>query len=88
MTRRCDCCDCCDSERYPPPVATRSTTRANRYAKRRRKRVASRDNDLTDTQWLALQEAWGGGCAYCGADGGWLYSATACSRSPAAAATP
>ncbi|EON34275.1 putative endonuclease protein [Gordonia terrae C-6] len=49
-------------------MATRSTTRANRYAKRRRKRVASRDNDLTDTQWLALQQAWGG-CAYCGAVG-------------------
>ncbi|QMT03464.1 HNH endonuclease [Gordonia jinghuaiqii] len=56
----------CDG--YPPHVATRSTTRANRYAKRRRKRVASRDNDLTDSQWLALQEAWGG-CAYCGAVG-------------------
>lgn len=24
------------------------------------------DNDLTDAQWLALKEAWGG-CAYCGA---------------------
>ncbi|ATD70650.1 MULTISPECIES: HNH endonuclease [Gordonia] len=49
-------------------MATRSTTRANRYAKRRRKRVAARDNDLTDTQWLSLREAWGG-CAYCGAAG-------------------
>ena len=25
-------------------------------------------NDLTDQQWLALQQAWGG-CAYCGATG-------------------
>ena len=24
------------------------------------------DNDLTDAQWAALREAWGG-CAYCGA---------------------
>ena len=24
------------------------------------------DNDLTDEQWVALKEAWGG-CAYCGA---------------------
>jgi 5-methylcytosine-specific restriction endonuclease McrA len=26
------------------------------------------DNDLTNAQWLALQEAWAG-CAYCGATG-------------------
>ena len=26
------------------------------------------EHDLTDAQWLALREAWGG-CAYCGADG-------------------
>lgn len=26
------------------------------------------DNDLTDDQWLALVDAWGG-CAYCGAVG-------------------
>ncbi|MDL9936328.1 HNH endonuclease signature motif containing protein [Gordonia sp. ABSL1-1] len=46
----------------------RSRSRANRYAKRRRTRVAARDNDLTPEQWTALQEAWGG-CAYCGASG-------------------
>ncbi|WP_279101625.1 HNH endonuclease [Gordonia bronchialis] len=47
----------------------RSRTRANRYARRRRLRVAARDNDLTDAQWSALKSAWGG-CAYCGrADG-------------------
>jgi len=25
------------------------------------------DNDLTSAQWTAIREAWGGGCAYCGA---------------------
>ena len=52
-----------------PDVPPRSRTRANRYARRRRLRVAARDNDLTDAQWSALKSAWGG-CAYCGrADG-------------------
>ncbi|MEM9513552.1 MAG: HNH endonuclease [Actinomycetota bacterium] len=32
----------------------------------RRRRVRRVDNDLTDTEWTALQDAWGG-CAYCGA---------------------
>ena len=27
--------------------------------------MARHDHDLTDEQWLALQQAWGG-CAYCG----------------------
>lgn len=43
-------------------------TRQQRYDRRRRKRVAARDNDLTADQWAAAQEAWGG-CAYCGARG-------------------
>lgn len=30
--------------------------------------MAKVDHDLTDAQWAALQEAWGG-CAYCGASG-------------------
>jgi hypothetical protein len=30
--------------------------------------MASVDHDLTDEQWSALQERWGG-CAYCGASG-------------------
>lgn len=30
--------------------------------------MASRDHDLTTTQWDALRAAWGG-CAYCGATG-------------------
>lgn len=30
--------------------------------------MARVDHDLTDEQWAALTQAWGG-CAYCGADG-------------------
>ena len=45
-----------------------SRTRAARYAKRRKNRMAKRDHDLTDEQWADLQEAWNG-CAYCGATG-------------------
>ena len=41
-------------------------TRRARAAVRRKRRVAAVVNDLTDAQWLALMEAWGG-CAYCGA---------------------
>lgn len=41
-------------------------TRAARYAKRRQRRMAAVDHDLTEAQWSALQDAWGG-CAYCGA---------------------
>lgn len=37
-----------------------------RAARRRAKRVASADNDLTGEQWTSLLAAWGG-CAYCGA---------------------
>jgi 5-methylcytosine-specific restriction endonuclease McrA len=33
--------------------------------------MAKAVHDLTETQWEALQEAWGG-CAYCGAAGGAL----------------
>lgn len=38
--------------------------KATRYARRRRRRVASVVNDLTDAQWSALRDAWSG-CAYC-----------------------
>ncbi|OSY36977.1 HNH endonuclease [Pseudonocardia autotrophica] len=41
-------------------------SRKARLGARRRKRVAAVVNDLTDEQWSALREAWGG-CAYCGA---------------------
>ena len=43
-----------------------SRSRKARADRRRRRRVAGADNDLTATQWVALQTAWGG-CAYCGA---------------------
>ena len=40
-----------------------------RYARRRQKRMARVEHDLTPEQWVRLQAAWGG-CAYCGnADG-------------------
>jgi 5-methylcytosine-specific restriction endonuclease McrA len=46
--------------------ATASAATRARYAKRRARRVAAADNDLTPAQWDALVAAWGG-CAYCGA---------------------
>ena len=48
------------------PVPSRSVTRAKRYARRRRRRIASKVHELTDSQWDALKVAWSG-CAYCGA---------------------
>lgn len=45
-----------------PPRSRKAT-----IARRRRRRVAAADNDLTDQQWLDLMEAWAG-CAYCGAE--------------------
>ncbi|GJF17285.1 hypothetical protein NGTWS1803_34680 [Mycolicibacterium cyprinidarum] len=54
--------------RYPLPVPSRSPTRAARYARRRKRRIALKEHDLTDSQWVALQSAWGG-CAYCRAIG-------------------
>lgn len=41
-------------------------TRRIRDARRRRRRLARVENDLTVPEWGALQDAWGG-CAYCGA---------------------
>lgn len=43
-------------------------SRAVRYSRRRRRRIAAKVHDLTDAQWAALKSAWGG-CAYCGAVG-------------------
>lgn len=43
-------------------------TRAARSARKRKRRMDRVDHDLTDEQWAALREAWGG-CAYCGAIG-------------------
>ena len=40
--------------------------RAAKYARRRRKRMAKVEHDLSAEQWAAVQSEWGG-CAYCGA---------------------
>lgn len=42
-------------------------SRAAVYARRRKRRLARVEHDLSAEQWAALQAAWGG-CAYCGAD--------------------
>ncbi|MDZ5621822.1 HNH endonuclease [Nocardioides bizhenqiangii] len=44
-----------------------SRSRAATYARRRQRRMAKVEHDLTDAQWVRLRAAWGG-CAYCGAD--------------------
>ncbi len=44
-----------------------SRTKAARYSRRRRRRIAASTHDLTDAQWFALKGAWAG-CAYCGAE--------------------
>ena len=45
-----------------------SGSRRARSARRRQRRMAQVAHDLTDAQWAALQDAWGG-CAYCGTTG-------------------
>lgn len=52
--------------RHTQPMASRSRTAT--YARRRQRRMAKVEHDLTDDQWVALQEAWAG-CAYCRAEG-------------------
>lgn len=42
-----------------------SRTRTARAARKRKRRMARVEHDLTPAHWLALQEAWGR-CAYCG----------------------
>ena len=49
------------------PSTTSPAVRA-RYARRRQRRLARVDNDLTDRQWLQILDAWDG-CAYCQATG-------------------
>ena len=46
-------------------------TKQARYARRRKRRMAAVEHDLSAEQWSALVTAWGG-CAYCGATGGAL----------------
>src|SRR3954468_7541843 len=45
---------------------TANRTRRARVARRRQRRIAAVDNDLTDDQWAVLRSLWAG-CAYCGA---------------------
>lgn len=52
---------------YPEPMPPTRTRRA-RAAKKRQRRMAAVEHDLSPGEWTALQEAWGG-CAYCGATG-------------------
>ena len=47
-------------------VSRKPNSRRARAARRRTRRVKAAVNDLTDTQWTAIRQAWGG-CAYCGA---------------------
>lgn len=46
------------------PAAGGSASARARYAKRRKRRLATVDNDLTPEQWAAIRDAWEG-CAYC-----------------------
>ncbi|WP_061963335.1 HNH endonuclease [Demequina aurantiaca] len=41
-------------------------SRRARQSRKRARRVAAADNDLTPAQWAQILDAWGG-CAYCGA---------------------
>jgi len=50
-------------------MATIRSRRARAAAKRRKRRMDRVEHDLTAEQWTALKDAWGGGCAYCGAVG-------------------
>jgi len=52
-----------DPRRKFPAIARSASARA-RYAKRRKRRLAGVDNDLTPQQWAVIRDAWGG-CAYC-----------------------
>jgi 5-methylcytosine-specific restriction endonuclease McrA len=47
------------------PMAVSRTRRA-RAARKRKRRMAAVNHDLTAQQWAALKDAWEG-CAYCGA---------------------
>ena len=49
-------------------VGKRVVARSRRAtaARRRQRRMAAVEHDLSPAEWAALQEAWGG-CAYCGA---------------------
>ena len=52
---------------YPDRMAVNRSRRA-RASRRRQRRMAAVEHDLSPTEWAALVEAWRG-CAYCGATG-------------------
>ncbi|MET9325955.1 HNH endonuclease signature motif containing protein [Tsukamurella sp. NPDC003166] len=52
----------------PKSTAPRAQTRKARVARRRARRVAAADNDLTVPEWNELVALWGV-CAYCGGAG-------------------
>ncbi|KXO92119.1 HNH endonuclease [Tsukamurella pulmonis] len=52
----------------PPKSTPPARTRKARIARRRARRVAAADNDLTGAQWEELLRLWGA-CAYCGGEG-------------------
>ena len=45
-----------------------SRSRSARSARKRKRRMARVEHDLSAAQWAELGDAWGG-CAYCGGDG-------------------
>ena len=51
-----------------PRLSVMAVNRSRRatIARRRKRRMAAVEHDLSVEQWAALQDAWGG-CAYCGA---------------------
>ena len=51
---------------YSWVMAPRGGSRKVRAARRRKRRMERVEHDLSDEQWIALKDAWGG-CAYCGA---------------------
>lgn len=48
-------------------VVVPSRSRTAVYSRRRKRRMAAQDHDLTDAQWTALTQSWNG-CAYCGSE--------------------
>ena len=57
-----------DAGAVVPRLSAMAVNRSRRatIARRRQRRMARVEHDLSDEQWAALKEAWGG-CAYCGA---------------------
>ena len=52
----------------PYDLLVPTSRKAATYARRRKRRMAAVEHDLSADQWYALMDAWGG-CAYCGGDG-------------------